>query len=92
MLQAFQPSAANIVVTVCRELGLRARFLILWTPGALGKQPDTSGPRYPRSPWLVHFQEERRGAGTRQVQDGHDVSEQPAAGCHSAETEPLAAA
>ncbi|EDL19845.1 mCG20712, isoform CRA_c [Mus musculus] len=36
--------------------------------------------------------EERCGAGTRQVQDGYDVSEQPATGCHSAKTEPLSAA
>lgn len=37
-------------------------------------------------------QEEGCGAGTRQVQDGHDVSQQPATGRHSAETEPLPAA
>lgn len=45
-----------------------------------------------RSLLVVCFQEECRGARTCQVQDGHDVSEQPAAGCHSAETEPLPAA
>lgn len=94
--KTLQPSTSNIIVTVtvtvCCEFGVKGCFLILRTPGAPGKEPDASGTRCPRSPWLVCFQEERCGAGTRQVQDGHDVSEQPATGCHSAETEPLAAA
>lgn len=40
MLQTFQPSASYIIVTVtvC-EFKVRAPFLILWTPGVLGKNP-----------------------------------------------------
>lgn len=37
-------------------------------------------------------QEERGGGGADQVQDRHDVPQQPTPGCHPAEGEPLAAA
>lgn len=40
MLQIFQPSTSNIIVTVCCELRVRASsFLILWTPSVPGKNP-----------------------------------------------------
>lgn len=37
-------------------------------------------------------QEERGGGGADQVQDRHDVPQQPTPGCHPAEGEPLTAA
>lgn len=90
--KTFQPSTSNIIVTIVFEFGVRGYFLSLWTAGVPGKEPDASGTRCPHSTELVCFQEERSGGGTRQVQNGCDVSEQPAAGCYSTETEPLTAA
>jgi hypothetical protein len=83
---------ASNIVTVTQAFGVRTHFFTLGTPGPSGTKPDDYDTGHPLSPWLICFQEERCGAGTRQVQDGHDVSQQPTARCHSAETEPLAAA
>lgn len=56
------------------------------------EEPEAPGTRSPSSLRFICLQEERRRARTRQVQDGHDVSQQPAVGCHSAKAESLTAA
>jgi len=48
--------------------------------------------KVPCTSFSLSPQEERSGGGAGQVQDRHDVPQQPAAGRHPAEGEPLAAA
>lgn len=54
---------------------------------SLPKKKKVTCPNFSLSP-----QEERSGSGAGQVQDRHDVPQQPAAGRHPTEGEPLAAA